>query len=268
MADPLLEVQNETIVERGNEHRLQSKYEKLKTSTSDPVSTNSETSNAQSTTLSPDNQTTEPVSSTSTSTSTSTTTESTEVKQEAVPTEQPVNKRLGLHGVPSGKNSPGRVPKVGVKAKASSKVEDVKNPDTLIVEDVRVSQQLARIAMQRTKRKVDVASNGEEAVEKYKKHHKSLTLVLMDIMLPGISGIEATKQIRQFESKNNSSGKKIPILGLTGCVSEKDLAKYKEADMDGCIAKGELLATAVDEALKALKAKPTEFVVLTDFNRS
>jgi len=148
---------------------------------------------------------------------------------------------------------PGRPPK---------KIEEVKNPDTLLVEDVRVSQMIASMALQRTKRKVVVASSGEDAVEKFKKHDKSLNLVLMDIMLPGISGIEATKEIRQFETK--SSSKRTVILGLTGCVSEKDLKKYKEADMDGCIAKGELLTKAIDDALAALKEKPKEFVVLTE----
>jgi CheY-like chemotaxis protein len=136
-----------------------------------------------------------------------------------------------------------------------------------LVEDVRVSQKIAQMALKRARHTVDVAASGEEAVEKFKKHYKSLKLILMDIMLPKMSGVEATKEIREFERATCPS-KRTTILGLTGNVSEGDLKKYKEADMDGCIAKGELLANAVKDALEKLAAKPSEFVVLTEVGSS
>jgi len=108
--------------------------------------------------------------------------------------------KLGL-GLGHGKQSPGKVKRriPGVVRRPAP--DDIKNPDTLLVEDVPVSKQVAWRLLQRSRRKVDVASSGEEAVEKFKKHYKSLNLVLMDIMLPGISGVEATKEIRSFEKK-------------------------------------------------------------------
>jgi len=142
----------------------------------------------------------------------------------------------------------------------------VKNPDTLLVEDVRVSQRIAQMALKRAKHTVDVAASGEEAVEKFKSHSSSLQLVLMDIMLPKMNGCEATKLIRAFEKETGM--KPTTILGLTGNVSDEDLKRYKEADMNGCIAKGELLAVAVKDALEVLQQTPDRFVVMTEVGSS
>jgi len=267
MADPSV-AQTESK-EQGDDHKLQNKYQNLfKTAPSNSGHLPSESSDSSISDTNSQPDLSSSIASESPEASTESkdeAPESTEAGPVDSPSMQPV-RQLGF-GLPSGqrgpKSSPARktLPLQPGKRKPA-KDEEVKNPDTLLVEDVRVSQKIAQMALQRTKRKVDIASSGEEAVEKFKKHVKSLNLVLMDIMLPGISGIEATKEIRQFETKNTS--KRTVILGLTGCVSEKDLKKYKEADMDGCIAKGELLATAVNDALIALKTKPDEFVVLTE----
>jgi len=177
---------------------------------------------------------------------------------------------MGL-GFPK-KQSPGKSKKAGPKFGKTQPKGEEKNPDTLLVEDVRVSQHLARVALQKSKRKVDVASTGEEAVEKFKKHYQSLTLVLMDIMLPKMNGVEATREIRAYEAeekaKQQNSSKRIIILGLTGSVSGSDLQRYKDADMDGCIAKGELLVNAIHTALEKLRENPNEFVVLTETGSS
>jgi len=69
---------------------------------------------------------------------------------------------------------------------------------------------------------------------------------------------------KKKEKDNNKEKKRIIILGLTGSVSKNDLQKYQEADMDGCIEKGELLITAIQKALQKLQENPTEFVVLTE----
>ena len=58
-------------------------------------------------------------------------------------------------------------------------------PDCLLVEDVRVSQRIAQQALTRAHYKVDVASDGETSVEKFKQHMETLRIVLMDINLPG-----------------------------------------------------------------------------------
>src|SRR5690606_5906989 len=54
------------------------------------------------------------------------------------------------------------------------------------------------------------------------------------------------------------------IFGLTGHVSEADFAHYRDCKMNGCIAKGELIAHSVAKALAAMEANPSEFIILAD----
>jgi CheY-like chemotaxis protein len=130
--------------------------------------------------------------------------------------------------------------------------------DVLLVEDVRVSQRIARVALARARFRVDVAENGEEAVDKFQKG--KFDVILMDIQLPKMNGIEATIKIREIEKKESRSP--VIIFGLTGSLSESDLAAYRAAGMQGCIGKGSVLESAVPEALDEYEKKPNEFVIL------
>ena len=76
-----------------------------------------------------------------------------------------------------------------------------KRPDLLLVEDVRVSQRIGEAALRRAHYKVALASDGQAAVDSFKMYQDSLEVVLMDIHMPGMNGIEATELIRQFEAE-------------------------------------------------------------------
>lgn len=132
----------------------------------------------------------------------------------------------------------------------------------MLVEDVRVSQKLAQSALTRAHYKVEVASDGETAVDLAQRFANSLRIVLMDINLPGINGIVATQRIRQWEREH---GVKHPmmIFGLTGHCDASDLVLYEQAGMNGCIMKGNLLADSVRKAADAYNADPHTFVNLT-----
>ena len=136
-------------------------------------------------------------------------------------------------------------------------------PELLLVEDVRVSARVAQAALTRAHYKVDVANDGESAVDKYKAHSNSIKIILMDINLPGISGIEATEQIRRYEKSLKSSELPVTIFGLTGNVEEENLRLYEAAGMNGCILKGKLLPEAVKQGVQAVTNNPTQFVNLS-----
>ena len=141
-------------------------------------------------------------------------------------------------------------------------------PDVLLVEDVRVSQKIAQQALTRQHYKVEVASDGETAVEKYRQHASSLRIVLMDVGLPGISGIEATERIRAMEAArldrgDDDSGRPVWIFGLTGNVAESNLRQYEQAGMNGCIVKGQLLVDAVKLAVERVERDEKQFVNLS-----
>lgn len=74
----------------------------------------------------------------------------------------------------------------------------------------------------------DIVDNGKNAVEKVKETDYSV--VLMDIHMPGISGIEATKLIRTFN-------KELPIFALTAVTLEDKMQEFEEAGFNDIISK-------------------------------
>ena len=74
----------------------------------------------------------------------------------------------------------------------------------------------------------DVIDNGEDAVEMVKE--TSYDVVLMDIHMPGISGLEATKRIRSFD-------KELTIFALTAVTLEDKMQEFDDAGFDDIISK-------------------------------
>lgn len=99
----------------------------------------------------------------------------------------------------------------------------------LIVEDTDTSIMYYRAALKKTKVQLVCAENGEQAVELVKEG-KAFDLILMDINMPVLNGIEATKQIKALNPK-------IPIIVQTAFVLNDERIKSFEAGCDGFIAK-------------------------------
>ncbi|TCO06821.1 hybrid sensor histidine kinase/response regulator [Natronoflexus pectinivorans] len=76
------------------------------------------------------------------------------------------------------------------------------------------------------------AYNGNRAVELY--NEKNPDLILMDLNMPGLGGLEATRDIRNLERLN---GKQIPIIALTAKVQDDTLTDCREAGMDAYVTK-------------------------------
>ena len=100
----------------------------------------------------------------------------------------------------------------------------------LIVEDNEKNMKLARDVLQAKGYKTLEAVTGEEGVTLAKQHIPDL--VLMDIQLPGINGIEAFKQIRA-ETKTA----KVPVVALTASVTPTDRSAITAAGFDAFVSK-------------------------------
>lgn len=100
----------------------------------------------------------------------------------------------------------------------------------LIVEDNEKNLKLARDVLQFHGFRTLEAVNGEEAVAVARQHQPDL--VLMDIALPGIDGVEAARQIKAEPSTSAT-----PIVALTASVMEADRARFGAAGFAGLIAK-------------------------------
>ena len=102
----------------------------------------------------------------------------------------------------------------------------------LLAEDNTVNQRLATRLLEKRGHRVTVANNGQEAIEQLQ--HASFDLVLMDVQMPLIDGLEATRMIRQRESE---TGLHQAIVALTAHAVKGDQERCEAAGMDGYLAK-------------------------------
>jgi signal transduction histidine kinase/DNA-binding response OmpR family regulator len=101
----------------------------------------------------------------------------------------------------------------------------------LLVEDIRANQLVIATMLRRDGHLVDVAASGSAAIRAVL--GQPYDLVLMDIFMPGMSGIEATRQIRALPAPVGQ----VPICALTGNVSEDDRASCTAAGMNDILGK-------------------------------
>ena len=104
----------------------------------------------------------------------------------------------------------------------------------LLVEDNIINQRLTRMVLENQGFDVSVANDGKEAVEKFELF--PFDLILMDIQMPVMDGLEATRQIRLLESKQDSI-KHVPIIALTANTQLQDKIRCENAGMDGFVNK-------------------------------
>lgn len=114
----------------------------------------------------------------------------------------------------------------------------------LLVEDNAVNQRLAGILITREGYEVEVASDGAEALEHLR--HQTFDLVLMDVQMPNMDGMEATRRIRKIEADPalrqgyvglRNLQQPLVIVGLTAHARKEDETACYEAGMNGFLTK-------------------------------
>ncbi len=101
----------------------------------------------------------------------------------------------------------------------------------LLVEDLPVNQIVTATQLRREGHRVDVAASGAEAVRRVAT--APYDLVLMDLMMPGMSGFDAARQIRRLPEPAG----RVPIHALTATTDEDDRARCLAAGMQGMVSK-------------------------------
>jgi PAS domain S-box-containing protein len=101
----------------------------------------------------------------------------------------------------------------------------------LVAEDVEINQEIARAILERAGYAVDVVSDGAEAIKAL--NQTPYDLVLMDVQMPVVDGLQATRHIRASEAP----GRRLPIIALTANVYSEQVAGCKAAGMDDHIGK-------------------------------
>ena len=129
----------------------------------------------------------------------------------------------------------------------------------LLVEDERVPLRVPLYTLTRSGFRVEIASTGEEAVERFVQLHRSICSVLIDVELPGnIDGVEAARRMRLESMRTGSS---IPIIAMSASWGEQNLRMYEEAGMRGCMYK--LMCPVLDVVVDFVQAEanfPDHFV--------
>ncbi|MCB0337305.1 MAG: response regulator, partial [Bdellovibrionales bacterium] len=103
----------------------------------------------------------------------------------------------------------------------------------LVVEDNKVNQMILQKILESWGQSVELADSGVEALERCKA--QDFDIILMDIQMPEMDGLEATRRIREFQ---RGKGKPyVPVIAVTANAFSEEKERYKEAGMDGYVSK-------------------------------
>ncbi|MDC0253625.1 response regulator [Bacteriovoracales bacterium] len=104
----------------------------------------------------------------------------------------------------------------------------------LLVDDSEDSRLLIKIFLKNAKIELDVAMNGLEGLEKFKKNEYDI--ILMDVQMPEMDGLSCTKEIRKYEKQNPDKSKTF-ILAMTAYAFNEDIQRTRDAGCDSHISK-------------------------------
>lgn len=114
-------------------------------------------------------------------------------------------------------------------------LEDYREPCVLIVDDNKVNLRLLSVFVKRRAFKYHEAANGQMALNIFKAAAGAVRCVLMDISMPVMDGMTATRQIRAFEKEQSLA--RTPVIALTGLTSAAARQEASEAGMDEFLTK-------------------------------
>ncbi len=132
------------------------------------------------------------------------------------------------------RTTPPAVPPPAEVARLAAAVPDVPlaGVRVLLVEDHDVNRQVAELLLQHLGATIDAAASGPEALALAQVH--CYDVVLMDIQMPGMSGLDVTAALRRDPDPQRAQ---LPIIALTANAFASDRARYLAAGMDACLTK-------------------------------
>ncbi|EPS3421911.1 PAS domain S-box protein [Vibrio fluvialis] len=137
-------------------------------------------------------------------------------------------------------------------ATPSSQVVALPHLRVLVCDDIEQNINLLRILLERQGHTVFTAQDGLEAVRQYQTVHPDV--VLMDIQMPNLDGLGASREIRHWEAEQNLP--QVPIVALTASVLIEDRLQARDAGMAGFANKPVDFAQLTQEMARVLNIKP------------
>ena len=112
-------------------------------------------------------------------------------------------------------------------------VQECRPLNILLVDDISINQLISQRTIAKTgQHRIDLAENGREALERWEQNRYDL--IFMDIQMPVMDGIEATRAIREREA---GRGERVHICAMTAYAMQEDMAQCRRAGMDSYISK-------------------------------
>lgn len=146
--------------------------------------------------------------------------------------------------------------------------DSVKSLRILLAEDEKINQLFAKKVLEKYGHLVDTATNGKEAVDMFisvnNDKEKKYDLILMDIQMPVMSGIDATKKIREFEDNK----KHTHIIALTAFAMPEDKKMCFDAGMDDFMSKPIVINNLIDKINVLSKKLYPQITVEKNLNKT
>ena len=117
----------------------------------------------------------------------------------------------------------------------NKKKADLKGRKILLAEDVAVNAEIMMMILKMREMEVDLAENGSIAVDMFsEKEDGYYDAILMDMRMPEMDGLQATKAIRALDREDS---KKIPIIALTANAFDEDVQRSLQAGLNAHLSK-------------------------------
>jgi len=122
-----------------------------------------------------------------------------------------------------------------ISAGAQAVRADLTGRRILLAEDVAINAEIMTMILNAREMEVDHAENGRIAVEKFSEHPEEYyDAILMDLRMPEMDGLEATRKIRAMDRKDAGS---IPIIALTANAFDEDVQRSLQAGLNAHLSK-------------------------------
>ena len=128
----------------------------------------------------------------------------------------------------------GTINKSRAKSEPAAEIPDFSGVNLLFAEDVEINRDVFISLLEDTKINIDVAENGLTAVEKFKESPEKYDMIITDIQMPVMDGLEEARAIRSLDVER---AKTIPIIAMTADVFKEDIDRCLEAGMNDHLAK-------------------------------
>jgi CheY-like chemotaxis protein len=148
----------------------------------------------------------------------------------------------------SSSEAPAAAPTIVSAVSSAIKNVDLKEANVLLVEDNLINQKIVLLSLKALVSNIDVANNGKEALDMF--GNKKYDIVLMDIQMPVMDGLTATRKIRELEASTNSH---VPIIAITANALSGDREICLSAGMNEYISKPFQLDVLVSKMKELLK---------------